>query len=560
MFNSLKKVKKMFKRARTLACPLIAYETCSTSESLVNIKNWIMEEKESNESEVIEIENPPVFLQWSLNRGFYPLFDKDEHSIEYAKKKSVKGVFNAEPNIFKDMGKLFEDLPDYSVIIAHNFDTYFHQYKGFILADFRSKLLDLIDTTYDSFKRKGATFLMLGNYFDIPEDFGNSVVHLNEPLPTHEELSILVNKFYKKFKLDLLTGKDLFKYTFPLRGCTLGVAENLVALSFDPDNGIELDTLWDLKEQDINKTEGLNFGRSDLTLDDLAGLEAIKEWLIRIFNGENPPLLVLYLDEIEKVLPSDSYVEKESSSSGSNVLAKFLTAITDNGWRVMIYDGPAGEGKSTLAKAVANQFSDKGAISITLDMSTLKDKYQGEAEKRAALLIKKLVAIGGSNVLLIGAGNNTQIIADAFLSRINCGHWYLDSRDLDYRVGIWLKKLKYHKIITDEQYLLMEKSPNKVTELGLIIGKLVKTEYSGRDIDNICYNVKTLNITPEKAAEIVIPASLSKKDNLFKIRSNAVGKMLNAHTGEIYNNDYVINKSSDKPILEMSSLNNGGVN
>jgi hypothetical protein len=36
--------------------------------------------------------------------------------------------------------------------------------------------------------------------------------------------------------------------------------------------------------------------------------------------------------------------------------------------------------------------------------------------------------------------------------------------------------------------------------------------------------------------------------------------MLNAHTGEIYNNDYVINKNSDKPILEMSSLNDGGVN
>ena len=287
MFSSLDEVKNLFIRSRNFACPVIAYESCSYYDSISNIQRWIQLEKEENNDTLLSEEELPVYLRWSVIEGFSPLYN-DEASIKYCDSKNLteKGYLK-QPDFFKDIKSVLDDITNHSLLIIEDADTYFHEFKGAANAAFRAKLLSSIRNIHNSFKLKGATLVLMGYYFDISSDFSEHIVYLNEPLPNHEDLTDLVHKIYKTMGMSLLGENDLFKYVFPLRGCSLSVAENLLALSFDKGVGINLKTLWKLKEKDINATAGLSYTSSNVKLGDIAGLYALKEWLIAILTAKN---------------------------------------------------------------------------------------------------------------------------------------------------------------------------------------------------------------------------------------------------------------------------------
>jgi len=64
----------------------------------------------------------------------------------------------------------------------------------------------------------------------------------------------------------------------------------------------ELDTadLWERKRQIIEQTPGLSVWRGGGDLEDIGGVENVKDFLRAVLRGVDPPASLCHLDEIEK--------------------------------------------------------------------------------------------------------------------------------------------------------------------------------------------------------------------------------------------------------------------
>ena len=87
-------------------------------------------------------------------------------------------------------------------------------------------------------------------------------------------------------------------------------AEQSIALSFTkgPDGKVFLDTTaaWDRKRSLVSQTNGLSIWRGDDNFAKLGGLATIKEFMLSVLHGEDPPRAIIVLDELEKAFAGAS--------------------------------------------------------------------------------------------------------------------------------------------------------------------------------------------------------------------------------------------------------------
>lgn len=242
---------------------------------------YITTYEEERVTDVIKrmIKNPNARVErelytWTQTNGFYshstgkttPSTQDPMRALDFIEKYDKNAVF-----IFYDFHVNFglrNRQPDYDVI---------------------RKLRDLVPILKTSAARKNIIFV--APELVIPDTLQKDITIIDFPLPCLDEIKLKLNTMIeqnKNVKSDSLTEEDKDRLCKSALGLTLQEAENAFALAMVNDGKITIDDvkiILNEKVQIIKKTGILEFIQSDLNIDDIGGLENLKNWLKKRNNS-----------------------------------------------------------------------------------------------------------------------------------------------------------------------------------------------------------------------------------------------------------------------------------
>ena len=193
-----------------------------------------------------------------------------------------------------------------------------------------------------------ATVMIVSNTLVIPKELEKFITILEMDYLTSEEIKDVILNFIRENELDDVSDSLVNELAVAFKGLTEFEINNLLALSYADDGELtrrDLRLIFDQKQQMIKKAGILEMIPLKETIDDIGGLENLKEWLVKK----------------AKVFKNINDAQKYGVDMPKGVLIA----------------GVPGCGKSLNAKAAANLFE---VPLLRLDMGRLMGKYVGESE------------------------------------------------------------------------------------------------------------------------------------------------------------------------------------
>lgn len=193
-----------------------------------------------------------------------------------------------------------------------------------------------------------ATVIIVSNSLVIPKELEKFITILEMDYLSSEEIKNIIKKFIEENELDSVKESLVDELATAFKGLTEFEINNLLALSYADDGELtrrDLKLIFEQKQQMIKKAGILEMIPLKETIDDIGGLENLKEWFVRkakVFKNMNT-----------------------AKQYGVDMPKGVLIA------------GVPGCGKSLNAKAAANLFE---VPLLRLDMGRLMGKYVGESE------------------------------------------------------------------------------------------------------------------------------------------------------------------------------------
>jgi SpoVK/Ycf46/Vps4 family AAA+-type ATPase len=223
------------------------------------------------------------------------------------------------------------------------------------------KLKEIAQHLKNSFK----TIVLVSPVFEIPTELEKEITVLNYPLPSREDLSVLLDKIiedvrqFKQVKIEL-DGAGRERLLQAALGLTLGEAENVFAKIIVKDerlSGDDVSEVFAEKQQIIRKSGLLEYYSSADSFASVGGLAILKDWL-----------------------------NKRSAAFTVEARAFGLPAP-----RGILMLGVQGCGKSLCAKAVSNQWQ---LPLLRFDMGRMFGSLVGSSEEnvRRAIAVAESVA------------------------------------------------------------------------------------------------------------------------------------------------------------------------
>lgn len=205
-----------------------------------------------------------------------------------------------------------------------------------------------------------ASIFVVSSKFCIPEELENLITVFDMPLPTVTEIKNIMTEFTKDLDIDV-SEDVLSEISLSFKGLNEFQIKQILNLAYQDGGCLDFDDkqlILSQKEQLIKKAGLLEMIPIHETIEDIGGLENLKEWLYkkeRIFN------------QLDKAI-------------------KFGVDIPKG---IMIVGMP-GCGKSLAAKATAKLFE---IPLVRLDVGRLLGKYIGESEENMRKALKLSEAI-----------------------------------------------------------------------------------------------------------------------------------------------------------------------
>ena len=193
-----------------------------------------------------------------------------------------------------------------------------------------------------------ATVIIVSNSLVIPKELEKFITILEMDYLSSKEIRSIIKKFIEENELDAVKESLIDELAMAFKGLTEFEINNLLALSYADDGELtrrDLKLIFEQKQQMIKKAGILEMIPLKETIDDIGGLENLKEWFVRkakVFKNMNT-----------------------AKQYGVDMPKGVLIA------------GVPGCGKSLNAKAAANLFE---VPLLRLDMGRLMGKYVGESE------------------------------------------------------------------------------------------------------------------------------------------------------------------------------------
>lgn len=193
-----------------------------------------------------------------------------------------------------------------------------------------------------------ATVVIISNTLIIPKELEKFITILELDYLSADEIKQIILNFIQENALDAVQGKLVDELAMAFKGLTEFEIYNLLALSYADDGELtrkDLRLIFDQKQQMIKKAGILEMIPLKESIEDIGGLENLKEWFVRK----------------AKVYKNMGKAKDYGVDMPKGVLIA----------------GVPGCGKSLNAKAAANLFE---VPLLRLDMGRLMGKYVGESE------------------------------------------------------------------------------------------------------------------------------------------------------------------------------------
>lgn len=247
----------------------------------------------------------------------------------------------------------FPDMLEEKIILLKDINAYLEDAKIVAKLKGLAKMINM---------GVSANIIIVSNILTIPRELEKYITILEMDYLTSEEIRVIIEKFVQDYELGQVSEELLNEMSVAFKGLTEFEINNLLALSYSDDGELtrnDLQLIFDQKQQMIKKAGILEMIPLKETINDIGGLERLKEWFRRkakVFRHM-----------------------EEAKAYGVDVPKGVLIA------------GVPGCGKSLNAKAVAQLFE---VPLLRLDMGRLMGKYVGESEGnlRRAISLAEAIA------------------------------------------------------------------------------------------------------------------------------------------------------------------------
>lgn len=225
------------------------------------------------------------------------------------------------------------------------------------------QVIQQIIDTVNKARYSYSTLIFVGPYLELPPELHDVVTYCECPLPTRSELesefTALADGYKDELKLDVSlpeTKEIIRKSAIAASGLTTLAAENAASLSIAVAGTFDYELIQQQKEQDIKKSDILEFIQTKENLNTVGGFDELKVWLSKRKKG--------FTDE------AVTYGLK---------------------WpKGILLAGIAGTGKTLVSKSIANYFN---LPLLRLDMGKVFSSLVGSSEARLRQALKVTEAV-----------------------------------------------------------------------------------------------------------------------------------------------------------------------
>lgn len=470
---------KQFKAARRVSTPLISIGTPDPAATIALVL------------QAFNGTAPPV-IQWDLVRGLTPCNTQGEEVLP-----SMSESPNLESNPTEMLSRA-ANLPKDSCLFMHNANRWTKE-PGVAQAAWNLR---------DVFKQNRRTLVMLSpsGSMQLPGELAQDVLSLDEPLPSVTELEVIVKESFESAGLTLPNASILSKAVDALAGLAAFPAEQVTAMSLTK-NGLDLDSLWERKRSLIGQTPGLSVWRGGETFDQIGGCENVKSFMLRLLNGAEPPMGIVFIDEIEKAFAGSG---TDLSGTTTEMTGTMLSWMQDNEATGAIFIGPPGAAKSAIAKATGNTAN---VPTIAFDLSGMKGSLVGESGANLRRALKVVQAVTQGRALFIATCNSIGTLPPELRRRFKCGTFFFDLPSESEREAIWKIYCKKYKVGGEVPY---------------------DDGWTGAEIRTCCEMAWRLKSNLKEAAAYIVPVAKSAADQIEKLRNQASGRFISASDPGMY--------------------------
>lgn len=363
----------------------------------------------------------------------------------------------------------------------------------------------------DEYKTNYRTLVLLGPGFKLPAELQQDVVVIDEPLPDNEQLRAIITNLAETNEVQL-DDDVVARAVTAVRGLSAFTAEQVSSMALTK-TGLDLESLWDRKRSQIGQTPGVSLLSGGPTLDSIGGNATAVEFLSSIMRGEDPPELILFIDEIDKALGGLGSRGGPGDSSGvtADFLGVMLRWMEDGGHDGMILVSPPGCGKTLLAQAIGRAFN---RPTMAMDVGRMRARYVGESEGNVRQAFKVAGGLANGRALVLATCNKLDVLPPELRRRFTFGIWYVDLPSADEKAAIWKIQLAAHGLDGD------------ATDFD--------ENWTGAEIRNCCRIAKRLKISLSDAARYIVPVAVADSESVDALRRLANGRFLSANAPGVY--------------------------
>jgi hypothetical protein len=493
---------QIFKAARSVSTPLIAVRTPDPASTIRSLSVAAAELAKALK------EPEPAVLTHDVANGLKAFNDEGKKTLTKLLGTTDPKSLAAPPNFLKAINKPATDA-DKTLVDALIFMANGHRFWNDPL------VMQALWNLRDTYKQMGATLVIMATFGAVlPPELTQDVLIIDEPLPTEAELGEIVKDSFKAAqnylpKLKKPTEPTLDRAVSALVGLAAYPAEQTTAMCIG-ESGLNLDDLWERKRQVIEQVRGFSVWRGGEKFADLGGLENAKRFFSQMMNGPERPDGVVFTDEIEKIFAGFG---TDSSGTTTKSVGALLSYMEDRKIAGSLFLGPAGSGKSALAKALGNE---AGIPTVSADWAAMETS---------------LVGATGENIRAALAIITAMFKRPLFIATCNS----FGALPPELRRRYWLPTLFFDLPRPEERQLIW---PIHIKASGLKEQKLPPDDqWTGAEIRNCCNQARILGCTLIEAASYVVPIAISAAEKVRELRTQAAGKFISAAEPGLYRYD-----------------------